>query len=60
VLAAARERSLAVTGLDAFWHKPAGRRTLLQAGYATPPSHAFAGALDALANVIRAAASPGS
>ena len=60
VFAAARERSLAVTGLDAFWHEPAERRTLLQAGYATPPSHAFAGAIDALADVMRAAACRGS
>ena len=60
VFAAARDRSLAVTGLDAFWHAPAGRPTRLQAGYATPPSHAFAGAIDALADVMRAAASPGS
>jgi GntR family transcriptional regulator / MocR family aminotransferase len=60
VLAAARERSLALTGLGAFWHEPAGRPTCLQAGYATPPPHAFAGAVEALADVMRAATSPGS
>jgi GntR family transcriptional regulator/MocR family aminotransferase len=60
VLAAARERSLALTGLSAFWHDPAERPTHVQAGYATPPSHAFAGAVAALAGVMRAAASPGS
>jgi GntR family transcriptional regulator/MocR family aminotransferase len=60
ILAAARERSLAVTGLSAFWHAPAERPTHIQAGYATPPSHAFDGAVRALAAVMRAAASPGS
>jgi GntR family transcriptional regulator/MocR family aminotransferase len=59
VLAAAHERSLAITSLSAFWHEPAERPTLLQAGYATPPSHAFDGAVKALAEVM-AAASPGS
>jgi GntR family transcriptional regulator / MocR family aminotransferase len=60
ILAAARERSLAVTGLGAFWHAPAERATHIQAGYATPPGHAFDGAVRALAAVMRAAASPGS
>ena len=60
ILAAARERSLAVTGLSAFWHAPAERPTHIQAGYATPPGHAFGGAVRALAAVMRAAASPGS
>lgn len=60
LLAAARERSLALTGLSTFWHDPAGRPTCIQAGYATPPAHAFPGAVAALADVMRAAASPGS
>jgi GntR family transcriptional regulator/MocR family aminotransferase len=60
ILALARERSLALTGLSAFWHEPAERPVCLQAGYAAPPDHAFAGAVDALAGVMRAAASPGS
>ena len=60
ILAAAARRSLAVTGLDSFWHEPGDRPTRLQAGYATPPGHAFAGAVDALAHVMREAASPGS
>jgi GntR family transcriptional regulator / MocR family aminotransferase len=60
VLAAVRTRSLALTGLSSFWHAPADRPTALQAGYGTPPQHAFAGAVDALADVMRAAACPGS
>jgi GntR family transcriptional regulator / MocR family aminotransferase len=60
VLAAARARSLALTGLDSFWHERGERPTCLQAGYATPPAHAFAGGIDALADVMREAASPGS
>jgi GntR family transcriptional regulator/MocR family aminotransferase len=60
ILAAARERSLALTGLSAFWHAPADRPTHIQAGYAAPPDHAFDGAVRALAAVMRPAASPGS
>ena len=60
VLALARERSLALSGLGAFWHEPGDRPVCLQAGYASPPDHAFGGAVDALAAVMRAAASPGS
>jgi GntR family transcriptional regulator/MocR family aminotransferase len=60
ILAAARDRSLAVTGLSTFWHAPADRPTHIQAGYATPPGHAFDGAVRELAAVMRGAASPGS
>ena len=60
VLALARERSLALTGLGSFWHEHGDRPVCLQAGYATPPDHAFGGAIDALAGVMQAAASPGS
>jgi GntR family transcriptional regulator/MocR family aminotransferase len=60
VLGAAAERSLALSGLSAFWHAPADRPTAVQVGYATPPDHAFGGALDALARVMRAAVSRGS
>jgi GntR family transcriptional regulator/MocR family aminotransferase len=60
VVAAARERSLAITALGPFWHEPGDRPTRLQAGYASPPSHAFAGAVDVVADVMRAAASRGS
>jgi GntR family transcriptional regulator/MocR family aminotransferase len=60
IVAAARERSLAVTALGPFWHAPADRPPALQAGYATPPDHAFDGAVAALAAVMREAASRGS
>jgi GntR family transcriptional regulator / MocR family aminotransferase len=60
VLAAAAERSLALTGLSSFWHEPADRPTAVQVGYATPPDHAFGSALDALAAVMQGAASRGS
>jgi GntR family transcriptional regulator / MocR family aminotransferase len=60
ILAKARERSLALTGLDAFWHAAERRPVCVQAGYATPPGHAFDGAVRALADVMRAAVSPGS
>ena len=60
ILAAARERSLAVTALGPFWHEPAGHLPALQIGYATPPDHAYDGALRVLAEVIREAASRGS
>jgi GntR family transcriptional regulator/MocR family aminotransferase len=52
VLAAARERSLALTGLESFWHTPGERPPHVMAGYATPPDHAFAGAVDALAGLL--------
>jgi GntR family transcriptional regulator / MocR family aminotransferase len=52
ILAAARERSLELTGLSAFWHDPAGRPPCVQAGYATPPAHAFPGAVAALAEIL--------
>jgi GntR family transcriptional regulator/MocR family aminotransferase len=59
-LAAARERSLALTPLSRFWHAPGDRSAHVQVGYATPPSHAFDGAVRALAAIMRAGASPGS
>jgi GntR family transcriptional regulator / MocR family aminotransferase len=52
MLAAARDRSLALTGLDAFWHAPGERPPHVLASYATPPDHAFAGAVDALAALL--------
>jgi GntR family transcriptional regulator/MocR family aminotransferase len=60
ILAAARERSLLLTGLSSFWHAPAEQAAGLLVGYAAPPDHAFAGAVAALADVMREAASPGS
>jgi GntR family transcriptional regulator / MocR family aminotransferase len=50
--AAARRRSLGITGLRSFWHDPAGRPAALQAGYATPPDHAFDGAISELAALL--------
>ena len=35
-----------------FWHDPAGRRPGLVIGYATPPEHGFAQALQALEDVL--------
>jgi GntR family transcriptional regulator/MocR family aminotransferase len=60
IVAAARARSLAITPLGPFWHAPGDHPPMLQAGYATPPDHAFDGAVAVLADVTRAAASPGS
>jgi GntR family transcriptional regulator / MocR family aminotransferase len=64
VCAAARRRSLAITGLGSFWHEPAERPPALQAGYATPPDHAYDGAVTELAALLgrltRQAASRGS
>jgi GntR family transcriptional regulator/MocR family aminotransferase len=50
--AAAAERSLALSGLERFWHDPAGRPAHLLVGYATPPDHAFAGAVEQLAALL--------
>jgi GntR family transcriptional regulator/MocR family aminotransferase len=60
IVAAARDRSLAITALGSFWHEAAYRPPALQAGYATPPDHAYDGAIGVLADVMRAAASRGS
>jgi GntR family transcriptional regulator/MocR family aminotransferase len=60
IVAAARARSLAITPLGPFWHTPGDRPPAVQAGYATPPDHAYDGAVAALAGVMRAAASRGS
>ncbi|HEY7074291.1 MAG TPA: PLP-dependent aminotransferase family protein [Solirubrobacteraceae bacterium] len=60
IRAAAHARSLAITPLGPFWHSPGDHPPMLQAGYAAPPDHAFDGAVAALAEVMRAAASPGS
>jgi DNA-binding transcriptional MocR family regulator len=60
LLAAARERSLALTGLGRFWHDPADRPPHLIIGYATPPDHAYPRSVELLAGLIAAAARPGS
>jgi GntR family transcriptional regulator/MocR family aminotransferase len=51
--ARAAERGLAVEGLRAFWHDPAGRAEGLVLGYAAPPEHAYARTLAALAELLR-------
>jgi GntR family transcriptional regulator / MocR family aminotransferase len=48
LLARAAERSLALTGLRAFWHRPEGRPGGVVLGYAAPPEHAYAQTLAAL------------
>jgi GntR family transcriptional regulator/MocR family aminotransferase len=53
VLARAAEHSLALHGLGQFWHAPQGRVQGLVIGYASPPEHAYAAALDALGRVLR-------
>jgi GntR family transcriptional regulator/MocR family aminotransferase len=56
--AAARERSLALTGLRRFWHDPEGRPPHLMIGYATPPDHAYPRAVELLSELL--GARPGS
>jgi GntR family transcriptional regulator / MocR family aminotransferase len=58
IVAAARERSLAITAMTPFWHEPGDRPAQIQGGYATPPDHAFAGAVAALAGVLSRRSDP--
>ena len=51
ILAAAAERSLALSTLDDFRHAGAGEPALV-VGYGTPPEHGYAAALSALAEVL--------
>ncbi len=55
VLAAAAERAVAVAGLDWLWMDRAAARPGLVVGYAAPAEHAFAPALAALVDALRAA-----
>ncbi|MCZ7416036.1 MocR-like pyridoxine biosynthesis transcription factor PdxR [Streptomyces sp. WMMC897] len=52
VVRAARSESLTVVGLGGYWGTPGPHAPGLVLGYATPPRHAFAGALDALSRVL--------
>jgi GntR family transcriptional regulator / MocR family aminotransferase len=52
VVAAAAACSVAVDGLGLYWHSAGPRPAGLVVGYATPPEHAFTGALDALAATL--------
>ncbi|HUR74018.1 MAG TPA: PLP-dependent aminotransferase family protein [Sporichthya sp.] len=55
VLAAAAERGVAVAGLHWLWIDRSAARPGLVVGYAAPPEHAFAPALAALVEALRAA-----
>lgn len=52
VLAAADERSIALTGLGPFWHADGDHPQGLVLGYATPPEHGYATALDQLERLL--------
>lgn len=52
VLAAAEDRSIALTGLAPFWHGGGDRPQGLVLGYATPPEHHYANALDQLEQLL--------
>ncbi|MER7566836.1 PLP-dependent aminotransferase family protein [Streptomyces sp. NPDC097941] len=52
VLQAARAESLALAGLGSYWGSPGGHPPGLVIGYATPPRHAYAETLNALARVL--------
>ena len=58
VVAAAARRSLALHGLGMFWHVAAGHPQGLVIGYAAPPEHAYAAALDALVGALEEARAP--
>lgn len=52
VVAAARERGLALSGLSMFGEPSERNRQALVVGYAKPPEHAFTGAVARLAAVL--------
>jgi GntR family transcriptional regulator/MocR family aminotransferase len=54
VLAAARERHIALTGLVPFWHADSQGAQGLVLGYGTPPQHEFPTALEHLGQLLRA------
>jgi GntR family transcriptional regulator/MocR family aminotransferase len=51
VLAAARERSIALTGLQPFWHRAGAQGLVL--GYGTPPEHEYARDLGRLGRLLK-------
>ncbi|MER5393009.1 PLP-dependent aminotransferase family protein [Saccharopolyspora sp. NPDC002686] len=55
IVAAAAERGVAVEGLDDFRHPDASKSAAdgVVVGYATPPEHGYAAALDALITALR-------
>ncbi|MFD4374487.1 PLP-dependent aminotransferase family protein [Streptomyces sp. NPDC058486] len=52
VLRAARTQSLALSGLGGYWATPGPHPPGLVVGYATPPRHAYAAALETLLSVL--------
>ncbi|HTU87932.1 MAG TPA: hypothetical protein VMF57_20305 [Solirubrobacteraceae bacterium] len=54
VIAGARERGLALTGLATFDHGSARSRQALVVGYAKPPEHAFTAAVARLTAALGA------
>lgn len=52
VLRAARTESLALAGLGGYWGTPGPHPSGLVVGYATPPRHAYTGALNALIRAL--------
>jgi GntR family transcriptional regulator/MocR family aminotransferase len=53
VLAAARERQIALTGLAPFWQRKPRRTQGLVVGYGTPSEHEFPAALEHLGRLLR-------
>jgi GntR family transcriptional regulator/MocR family aminotransferase len=60
LVARAAERSLALSGLAPFWHRPDGAPQGVVLGYAAPPEHAYAQTLAALAEALQARPSAGA
>jgi len=54
VLAAAERRSIALSGLEPFWHRPEGRPQGLVLGYGTPPQYEYDQALRRLKGLLAA------
>jgi GntR family transcriptional regulator/MocR family aminotransferase len=53
LLASLLEDGVAVSGISTFYHRPQESPLGLAIGYATPPEHAYAGALDLLVDGLR-------
>ena len=60
LMARAAERSLALSRLGTFWHRPSGAPQGVVLGYAAPPEHAYARTLAALAEVLQTSPSAGA
>jgi GntR family transcriptional regulator/MocR family aminotransferase len=55
IVDAAAADSIALTGLESFWHAPPGPVSGLAIGYAAPPEHAYAEALRRLEQLLSGA-----